>query len=443
MQVKTSYNDIWKVAFPVILGGISHTLINITDTIFLGHVGEVELGASAIAGIYYFVLFMIGMGFATGMQILIARKAGEHKEDEIGDIFIHGVYITAVLSVFLFLLLKYFSKSVMNLVISDTKILNAINLFLDFRSWGIFFVLICFLFRSFYIGISETRTITWSMALMAIVNIVLNYLLVFGKYGFPEMGIAGSALSSSIAECCGAGYFIIVSSRSAKIKSMNIFRFGSFSKSLLNRIINLSIPIVLQHILSLGGWLVFFLVIEKTGERNLAVSNIVRSILFVLMTPVWGFFAASNSMTSNIIGQGKSSEVMILIKRIASMSLLLSLIPCVPIFFFPELTIGVFTSNADIVNTSVQSLYMVCGATLVFSVSGILLGAVSGTGSTRQAMVIELITIILYLVYLYLLAFKLHSSIEILWTTEGFYWIVIGLLSFIYLKSNRWEGRKI
>ena len=90
MKLENSYRQIWQIAYPIILSGIAQNIINFTNTAFLGHVGEVELGASAIAGIYYFTFIMVGWGIGSGTQIIIARRLGQQKFSDIGIVFNTG-----------------------------------------------------------------------------------------------------------------------------------------------------------------------------------------------------------------------------------------------------------------------------------------------------------------------------------------------------------------
>ena len=87
MQTKYTYKQIWLIAYPILISLLMEQMIGMTDTAFLGRVGEVELGASAIAGVFYMVIFMVAFGFSIGAQILIARRNGERQYKEIGDLF--------------------------------------------------------------------------------------------------------------------------------------------------------------------------------------------------------------------------------------------------------------------------------------------------------------------------------------------------------------------
>ena len=98
LQVKTGYADIWRISWPIMLSSLANTVINFTDTAFLGRVGETELAASAIGGVYYFVLVMMGVAIGIGAQIMIARLAGENRPTEIGSIFDHSVVLLLLLA---------------------------------------------------------------------------------------------------------------------------------------------------------------------------------------------------------------------------------------------------------------------------------------------------------------------------------------------------------
>lgn len=108
-----SYRNIWKVAYPILISLVMEQMIGLTDTAFLGRVGEVELGASAIAIVYYMVLFMIGFGFSIGAQIIIGRRNGEGRFKETGKVFWNGLYFVLGLSGVIILLSELFSPWLM------------------------------------------------------------------------------------------------------------------------------------------------------------------------------------------------------------------------------------------------------------------------------------------------------------------------------------------
>jgi Na+-driven multidrug efflux pump len=326
----------------------------------------------------------------------------------------------------------------MNLIVTDSQIAGYTIEYLFARGWGLFFLMILTSLRSFYTGIAFTRIITYTTVVMMVLNIILNYILTLGNFGFEAMGIFGSGLASAFSEMVAALYAVIYTFMHKRIRTFRLFNFKELNLAATKQIAVLSAPIVLQHIVSMGAWFIFFLLIEKLGSRELAVSNVVRSVYMVLMTPVWGYAQAANSMVSNIIGQGKKEQVFALIKKIIILSLITSIVTTTFFVIFPKLIFDLSTSDASLIADAMGSFYVISGATIIFCVSMILLSAVSGTGSTNAAMTIELINIFVYLSYVFACSYYFKPTVEVVWFSEIVYWFLMGVFSWYYLKSNKW-----
>ena len=113
-----TYKHIWLINFPVMMSILIEQLINITDAIFLGHVGEIELGASALAGIWYLAIYLLGFGLSLGLQVVVARRNGEQHYTETGKTFFQGLFFLSGLAVFLCLLSNLFSQIFLNSLIT-------------------------------------------------------------------------------------------------------------------------------------------------------------------------------------------------------------------------------------------------------------------------------------------------------------------------------------
>jgi Na+-driven multidrug efflux pump len=200
---------------------------------------------------------------------------------------------------------------------------------------------------------------------------------------------------------------------------------------------------MIQFVLSHAVWLGFFLLIEKMGETSLAVSNIIRSIYMLLMIPAWAMSSATSSIVSNAIGAGHSKQVIPIINKVLLFSMGIMFIVAMLAVFVPRFMISIYTSDINLLEMSVASYYVILGAVFLFSATIVLFNGVLGTGNTRTGLAIELFTLCLYLVFAWLLAVKLHQPIEVVWLCEYMYAIVLGLLSWIYLKMGKWEGRVI
>ena len=188
-----SYRNIWRVAYPILISLVMEQMIGLTDTAFLGRVGEVELGASAIAIIYYMVIFMVGFGFSLGAQIIIGRRNGEGRYRETGKVFWNGLYFVLGLAGILILISELISPYLMKMIVSSEAIYDASLSYVRWRLPGLVFAFITAMFRAFYVGTTQTKTLTFNSIVMVISNIVFNWILIFGKLGCPALGITGAA----------------------------------------------------------------------------------------------------------------------------------------------------------------------------------------------------------------------------------------------------------
>lgn len=438
-----SYREIWKIAGPIMLSLLAQNIVGVTDTAFLGRVGEVELGASAIGGVFYMILFMVGFGFTTGVQILVARRYGQKNYTAIGRIFDNSFYFIGLTSLVITAAVFFFGSSFLRLVLKSEDVFQASSIYLKYRVLGLFFISCTLLFRSFYTGISFTKYLSISAAIMAVINIILDYVLIFGHFGFPKMGIMGAGIASSVAEVFSLLFFIWVTRENQLLKRYQLFKLVKPDFLIVKKTLSISIFVMMQFILSIGSWFVFFMMVEKMGERSLAVSNIIRSIYIFLMIPGWALGSVTSTLVSSTLGEGKPENVMPIILKIVKFSFLSIVTLVAAVLFFPRVFISVYTNNPVLVEATIPSFFIIMGALSIFSVMSIFFSGVLGTANTKTSFVIEVITLAAYLGYTWLIAVHLKLKIEWVWMAEYVYFILIGLMSLWYLKQGNWKEKKI
>ena len=435
--------DIWKVSYPILLALLAQNVINVTDTAFLGHLGEVELGASAMGGLFYICIFTIAFGFSTGSQILIARRNGEGRYHEVGPIMIQGCMFLLVIASALFGLCQWAAPSVIRILISSDTIYQSTCEFLHWRMFGFFFAFTNVMFRALYVGITHTKVLTFNAIIMALVNVFLDYTLIFGHFGFPEMGLKGAAIASVIAEAASTLFGIIYTRLYINIKKYGLDHLPPFNFTLLGRILNISCFTMVQYFLSMATWFVFFMAIERLGQRELAIANIVRSIYIVLLIPVQALSTSANTMVSNLIGAGGIDHVTQLMRQIAKISFGIVTI-CVGIMVaFPQLFLSIYSNDISLQTDSIPSLYIIGIAMLVAAVSNIYFNGISGTGNTQAALILESGTLIIYALYVLWIGLGIQAPVGICFTSEILYYGLLLLASLLYLKNVKWQDKKI
>ena len=273
MQTKYTYKEIWLIAYPILISLLMEQMIGMTDTAFLGRVGEIELGASAIAGIFYIVMFMVAFGFSIGAQILIARRNGEQQYKEIGNLFYQGVYFQLGMAAVMFALCYSFAPVILKRLVSSQHIYDAAMSYLNWRVFGFFFSFTAVMFRAFFLGTTQTKTLTLNSIVMVLSNVVFNYILIFGKFGVPQLGIAGAAIGSSLAELVSLIFFILYTRHRIDIRKYGLDKIPGIRWNILKRMLNVSFWTMVQNFLSLSTWFLLFLYVEHLGERSLAVTN--------------------------------------------------------------------------------------------------------------------------------------------------------------------------
>ena len=181
--------QILKITYPVLISLLMEHMIGLTDTAYLGRVGEVELGASALAGVYYLVIYMLGFGFSVGAQVLMARRNGEGEYKRIGEVFTQGGLFLFLLAAVLFTASNLLTPYLLHRMIGSEEVYRATMSYLDWRVYGFFFSFIAVMFRAFYVSTTNTKILTANSVVMVLTNVVLNYILIFGK--FPRLGDSG------------------------------------------------------------------------------------------------------------------------------------------------------------------------------------------------------------------------------------------------------------
>jgi len=434
---------IWDIAWPIMLSLVAQNVVNVTDTAFLGRVGEIELGASAIGGLLYTTIFMVAFGFTTGVQILVARRNGEKNYLAIGRIFDNSFYFLGITSLVITSVVILFGPALLKPFMASEAVFNASSTYLVYRVPGLFFAASGLLFRSFYTGIAFTKYLSISSAIMAGVNVVLDYAMIFGHWGFPQMGIQGAAIASAISEVCALLFFIIITWHNTRLKQYVLFKWIKPDFEIIKSTLGISVFVMFQYVLSLGSWFVFFMLIEKMGERSLAVSNIIRSLYLMLMIPGWALCSVTNTLVSNALGEGKPDHVIPIIRKILKFSLVAMAITVSVAALLPREAIAIYTNDTSLIEATVPSYYIILGATFLFMAMSILFNGVLGTANTKFALGIEVITLIFYITTAWLFAVKLHLQIEYVWTAEFVYSSSIGILSYWYLKKGNWRSKVV
>ncbi|MBU3743929.1 MAG: hypothetical protein FGM61_05180, partial [Sediminibacterium sp.] len=248
---------------------------------------------------------------------------------------------------------------------------------------------------------------------------------------------------SVISEIAGLLVIFWVINFNGVTRSLDLFKNFKLDMPNVRLILQQSAPLILQFAISIISWEFFYILIEHDGTQALAVSNTMRNIFGFFGCFTWAFAATSNSMVSNVIGQGLQQEVMALIRRIMFWSLGFATIVFFLINAFPEYFLMIYGQGDDFIQAGIPVLRIVSIAMLLMSVSVVWMNAVTGTGNSKLNLVTETVAIVLYCLYVYLVLEKWNLSITIGWGSEWLYWTTLLIPSALYMNSGKWKDKKI
>ncbi|HQX97684.1 MAG TPA: MATE family efflux transporter, partial [Chitinophagaceae bacterium] len=401
LQVSTSYRQILKIALPISLAILVPQFNFITNNIFLGHYSQEALATASITGVYYLIFAMIGFGLNNGLQTLIARRAGENKPEEVGKLFGQGVYISLAIAFVGILITWLLAPVILKAVLhSDTIATDSIE-YLKIRIWGLPFLYVYQMRNALLVGTNNSKYLISGAIAETVANVAFDYVLIFGHYGFPEMGLNGAAVASIIAEFIGMVVVFLVIHKKGIGKQFSLFKHFYWNKKLSKQLFAISLPIILQLAFSVMSWEFFYILIEHHGQTDLAISNVMRNVFGLTGCLTWAFAATSSAMVSNIIGQGKQENVKALILKIVKLSTCSALVIVLLINLFPGVLISIFGQSELFIADAIPVVRVVSVAILFMSFSVVWLNAVTGTGNSRMTLLIDGVAIILYCVFVY------------------------------------------
>ncbi len=433
------YRSILAVAFPLIIGNFIQSLVLITDMAFLSHLGELEYDAVGNGGLIYLTFFMIAVGFGDSMQILIARFVGKSEFNALRNTFQSGMMTLLGLALLFFLLLQFAIPQWLESYSQNTEIARLQNAYLSVRSYSLFISLSAYGLMAFLIAVGKTRIVFVTSIVMSGVNIFFDYVLIFGEWGFPNLGVEGAALASMLADLSTLLILAAYFTWSNWIREYGLFAKISWQLSSMIQLFKIGWPLMLQGFLALGTWTIFFMWIEQLGSRELEISQNIRVMYFLAFIPIFGFAATTKTYISQLIGAGKHEDIPIVQRRI-----LILVVSTLLLFFhggllYPEALIGIVNPRPDVIQDSALILRQVFPAILVFAFTSVYFNTINGSGNTKASLIIELICVSLYLSSAYLFIFVLDFSIDQVWYVEYIYFSSLALGSLFYLKFFDWK----
>ena len=282
-----------KLATPVMLGMLGHTVVSLVDNIMVGQLGSAELAAVSLGNSFIFVAMSLGIGFSTAITPLVAEADSENNFQKGKSSFKHGLFLCTVLSVLLFLLI-ILAKPVMYLMKQPEEVVVLAKPYLDLVAFSLIPLIIFQGFKQFSDGLSMTKYPMYATVLANVVNVVLNYILIFGKFGFPQLGIVGAAIGTLVSRLVMLVFLWILLTKNEKSKPyVTRIKFFVLEHKMIKKLLNLGFSSGLQMFFEVSIFIAAIWLSGILGKNAQAANQIALNLSAMTFMVAVGFKCSS------------------------------------------------------------------------------------------------------------------------------------------------------
>lgn len=304
-----NYKDNIKVALPVIISQAGQTLTNLVDTMMIGHYNTLSLSASAFVSSVFIIFLVFGIGFSSGLTPLVGKAYGENSYNNTGVLLQNSLLLNIIIG-FLILITLNSSTPLLYHMGQATEVVDAGKNYFKIMSWSLLPIMVFFSFKQFGEGVQSTKPAMFITLGCNLLNIFLNYLFIYGNWGFEEMGLDGAGYATLIARILMAiSMASYILGKAHFRKFIHTFFTSSINKKTLKEVLQISFPISLQYIMEVAAFGIGSILVGNVGKTEIAAHQIVIGIVSTTFMMSSGLAAAITIRTSNELGKNNIQKV--------------------------------------------------------------------------------------------------------------------------------------
>jgi len=426
---------------PLILQTLSYALMGVTDTFFVSRISTEAIGAVGLAGALFYALMLLFRSTAASSVIFVGRAHGARDDRGVGEAVWRLLNMIALLSLFALVLPWVFAFLFRYIAPGDSPEVLALGTqYLQIRSFEVPFAMFNAVVWGFLVGRGDSRTPMLLAWMQVLANILLDWLLVPGSLGFPAWGVAGAAAATVLAN-------VVVTLLSAWIlwHPDAHARFGTRRVRLvrlqeLRSVLRVGLPMGVGDFIDVASFTIFFAIIGRLGTEVLAANNIALQFMSLSFTLGIAVAQASSSLVAQSLGAKDPKQAERVGYRATVLGMVLMGVVGLGYFIAPELLLGVFSADPEVVAAGVAILRLVALYQIFDAAALVLGGSLNGAGDTTYTMLVRLVcTCGLFLPLAYLLAFPLGGGVRGAWAGAMVYLVALAFAYLLRFRSGRWK----
>lgn len=393
-----SYNI--RLAYPVILGMLGHTLIGIVDNFMVGNLGSTELAAVSLGNSFIFIAMSIGIGFSTAITPLAAEADAEKNEEKIRTTFHHGLLLCTILGVTLFIV-TLFSKELMYLMHQPKEVVALADPYINWVAFSLIPMIMYQGYKQFADGLSKTKYAMYAIMMANVVHVLFNYVLIYGIWFFPKLGVLGAALGTVISRIMMVVFMDLLLRYNVVFKSyFKNFTFGEIKKSVIKRIIDLGFPSSMQMLFEVTLFTAAVWLSGSLGKNAQAANQIALTLASSTFMVAMGLSVTAMIRVSNQKGLQDYKKLFLVARSIFLLAIILEMFfGCVfvalhnylPHLFLNMSDVTQALDNREIISITAQLLLIAAIFQLSDGIQVVVLGALRGLQDVKVPMYITFV----------------------------------------------------
>lgn len=434
MLNKDRSRQVLEISLPIVGGMISQNILNLVDAAMVGTQGSAAIAAIGISGFINFMAVAFFTGFAAGVQAMVSRRMGQGRKSEAAYPMNAALAIIIILALPLSILLFFLAPKILHLLNNDPELLKEGIPYLQARFAGIVAVGLNFSFRSYWSAINQTQYYLRTLLIMHTINIFLNYTLIFGHFGMPELGTMGAGIGTTISVALGSLYYHVLATKHTK-------QFGYLAQlaswPTIRSILKISIPSALQQLFFAGGFTALFWIIGKVGTDQLAAANAITSVMLVAILPCIGLGIGAATLVGQSLGRQEPHNAYRWGWDVAKMAIIFALGLSSIFYIFTDAIMGIFLTEPEALRIAHWPFKLSALIIVIDAVGLVFLNALNGAGSTKPTLYVSIISQwLLFLPVAWYLGPFLGKGLTVIWIAYSLY-RVTQTGAFVWLWQRR------
>ncbi len=420
---------------------VSQNILNLVDTAMVGTLGDAALGAVGLGGFIMFMCQAIILGLSPAVQAMAARRVGEDRINESAGALNAGLLLSVIGGLALTIALWPLMPTLFGALNEDPAVVDLGSRYVQIRCLAILFVGMNFSFRGYWNAIDRPQLYMQTLVFMHITNIALNYTLIFGKFGMPEMGVAGAATGTTISTALGSAYYFLLGFRHAR---KNGFLTERPSAENLKTCIRIGFPNGVQQFFFAAGFTIMFWIIGLVGTTELAAASVLINLMLVAILPGIAMGIAAASLVGQALGRGDADDARSWGWDVVKVAAVIMGCLGAPLALFPDLILSGFIHDPVTLDVARLPLRIIGLAIGFESVGLVLMNALLGAGDSRRVMVVSVgAQYLLFLPAAYVIGPVLGYGLLGIWIAMFAQRLGQGLVFVGFWMNDNWTSIKV